>query len=135
MQTVEHCLEDDGLFLLHTIGTNTPDLQADPWTTKYIFPGGYLPLQKQVDTASQGIFIMEDWHNFGIDYDPTLMAWMANIDANREELRQLGYNDRFYRMWRYWLLAAAGSARARRNQLWQMVFSKTGLDEGYTPIR
>ena len=135
MQTVERCLEDDGLFLLHTIGTNTPDLQADPWTIKYIFPGGYLPLQKQIDAASQGIFVMEDWHNFGADYDPTLMAWMANVDANREQITQLGYDERFYRMWRYWLLAAAGSARARRNQLWQMVYSKKGVDNGYLPVR
>jgi len=95
MRTVERCLEDDGLFLLHTIGTNTPDLQADPWTVKYIFPGGMLPLQKQIDAATQGIFIMEDWHNFGTDYDPTLMAWMANIDASREQLEQLGYDDIF----------------------------------------
>ena len=135
MQKVETCLEDDGLFLLHTIGTNTPDLQADPWTVKYIFPGGHLPLQKQIDAASQGIFIMEDWHNFSIDYDPTLMAWMANIDAAREQLEQLGYGDRFYRMWRFWLLSAAGSARARRNQLWQMVYSKKGLDDGYLSVR
>jgi cyclopropane-fatty-acyl-phospholipid synthase len=135
MQTVERCLEDEGLFLLHTIGTNTPDLQADPWTVKYIFPGGYLPLQKQIDAASQGIFIMEDWHNFGADYDPTLMAWMTNVDANREQIRQLGYDERFYRMWRYWLLASAGSARARRNQLWQMVYSKQGLANGYLPVR
>jgi cyclopropane-fatty-acyl-phospholipid synthase len=135
MQTVERCLEDDGLFLLHTIGTNTPDLQADPWTVKYIFPGGMLPLPKQIDAATQGIFIMEDWHNFGTDYDPTLMAWMANIDTYREELEQLGYGDRFYRMWRYWLLSAAGSARARRNQLWQIVYSKKGLDNGYTSVR
>jgi len=95
MRTVERCLEDDGLFLLHTIGTNTPDLQADPWTVKYIFPGGMLPLQKQIDAATQGIFIMEDWHNIGTDYDPTLMAWMANIDASREQLEQLGYDDIF----------------------------------------
>ncbi len=135
MQTVERCLIDDGLFLLHTIGTNTPDLQADPWTIKYIFPGGYLPLQKQIDAAVQGVFIMEDWHNFGADYDPTLMAWMAKVDENREQITQLGYDERFYRMWRYWLLAAAGSARARRNQLWQMVFSKKGVDRGYLPVR
>ena len=135
MQTVERCLEDDGLFLLHTIGTNTPDLQADPWTIKYIFPGGYLPLAKQIDAATQGLFIMEDWHNFGVDYDPTIMAWVANIDAAREQLEKLGYDQRFYRMWTYWLLSAAGSARARRNQLWQMVYSKKGLDGGYLPVR
>jgi len=135
MQTVARCLEDDGLFLLHTIGTNTPDLQADPWTLKYIFPGGYLPLQKQVDAATQGIFIMEDWHNFGVDYDPTIMAWVANVEAARGQLEELGYDERFYRMWTYWLLSAAGSARARRNQLWQVVYSKKGLDGGYLPVR
>ena len=135
MQTVERCLEDDGLFLLHTIGTNTPDLQADPWTLKYIFPGGYLPLAKQIDVAAQGIFIMEDWHNFGVDYDPTIMAWAANVKAKREQIEALGYDNRFFRMWWYWLLSAAGSARARRNQLWQMVYSKKGLEGGYIPVR
>jgi len=135
MQTVERCLQDDGLFLLHTIGTNTPDLQADPWTIKYIFPNGYLPLQKQIDAATQGIFIMEDWHNFGTDYDPTIMAWVANVATHRTRLEELGYDHRFYRMWTYWLLSAAGSARARRNQLWQMVYSKKGLDGGYLPVR
>ncbi len=135
MQTVERCLQDDGLFLLHTIGTNASNLQADPFTIKYIFPGGYLPLQKQVDAASQGVFIMEDWHNLGGDYDPTLMAWIDNIKAARAQLEELGYDKRFYRMWTYWLLSAAGSDRARRNQLWQMVYSKKGLDGGYTPVR
>ncbi len=135
MTTVDRCLEEDGLFLLHTIGTNTPDLQADPWTIKYIFPNGYLPLQKQIDAATQGIFIMEDWHNFGPDYDPTIMAWVDNVKANREQLEKLGYDSRWYRMWTYWLLSAAGSARARRNQLWQIVYSKKGLDGGYLPVR
>ena len=78
---------------------------------------------------------MEDWHNLGGDYDPTLMAWIANIKAAREQLEELGYDNRFYRMWTYWLHTAAGSDRARRNQLWQMVYSKKGLDNGYTPVR
>ena len=135
MGVVERCLKDDGLFLLHTIGTNTPITAVDPWTDRYIFPGGVLPVPKQVDEASQGIFIMEDWHNFGTDYDPTLMAWMHNIDDHRQELERLGYDERFYRMWRFFLLSSAGSARARRNQLWQIVYSKKGLDGGYNAIR
>ena len=135
MQVVNKCLVDDGLFLLHTIGTNTTKTDIDPWTDKYIFPGGVLPVAEQIDEASAGLFIMEDWHNFGADYDPTLMAWMANVDTHRGALRELGYDDHFYRMWRYFLLSSAGSARARRNQLWQIVYSKQGLDGGYISVR
>ncbi len=135
MQTVERCLEDDGLYLLHTIGTNTKSLAVDPWTDKYIFPGGVLPVLQQIAAASEGIFILEDLHNIGTHYDPTLMAWMSNVDNHRDEIRSLGYDERFYRMWRYYLLGAAGSDRARRNQLWQIVFSKKGLDNGYQSIR
>ena len=135
MEVVERCLKDDGLFLLHTIGTNTLALAVDPWTDKYIFPGGVLPVLQQIATAAEGLFILEDLHNFGTHYDPTLMAWMANVDKHRDEIRALGYDERFYRMWRYFLLPAAGSDRARRNQLWQFVYSKRGLDGGYQSIR
>lgn len=135
MQVVRRCLNDDGLQLLHTIGTNTRALSVDPWTNKYIFPGGVLPVLQQLAVASEGLFIMEDLHNMGSHYDPTLMAWMANVDKHREELENLGYEARFFRMWRYYLLGAAGSDRARRNQLWQIVYSKRGLDGGYQSVR
>jgi cyclopropane-fatty-acyl-phospholipid synthase len=135
MQVVERNLKDDGLYLLHTIGTNNKSLAVDPWTNKYIFPGGVLPVLQQISAAAEGVFILEDLHNIGTHYDPTLMAWMANVDKHREEIKHLGYDERFYRMWRYYLLGAAGSDRARRNQLWQIVFSKKGLDGGYESIR
>ncbi|MGB5718209.1 MAG: class I SAM-dependent methyltransferase, partial [Gammaproteobacteria bacterium] len=93
------------------------------------------PVFHQIAAAIEGIFIMEDLHNLGTHYDPTLMAWMANVDKHRDEIRALGYDERFYRMWRYFLLGAAGSDRARRNQLWQIVYSKRGLDGGYASIR
>ena len=135
MKVVEACLADDGLFLLHTIGTNRKADAVDPWGNKYIFPGAVLPLTGQIDAAARGLFVLEDWHNFGTHYDPTLRAWMDNIDRHRAELESLGYDERFYRMWRYWLLTAAGSDRARRNHLWQIVFSKNGVDGGYASIR
>jgi cyclopropane-fatty-acyl-phospholipid synthase len=135
IEVVERNLADDGLYLLHTIGTNTRDLSVDPWTNKYIFPGGVLPVLQQIDVVTEGVFILEDLHNIGTHYDPTLMAWMANVDKHRQELENLGYDERFYRMWRYYLLGAAGSDRARRNQLWQIVYSKKGLDGGYESIR
>ncbi len=135
MTRVRGCLADDGLFLLHTIGTNTPKTSVDPWTDKYIFPGGMLPTQKWVAAAAEGLLVMEDWHNFGVDYDPTLMAWMANVDVHREELANLGYGEDFYRMWRFFLLSSAGSFRARRNHLWQIVYSQRGLSGGYRSVR
>ncbi len=135
MGVVRRCLAEDGLFLLHTIGTNIDATAADPWTDKYIFPGGVLPTPAQMGRAAQGALVLEDWHNFGTDYDPTLMAWMANVDRHWDELEALGYDRRFYRMWRYFLTTAAGSFRARRNQLWQLVYSPGGVDGGYRSVR
>jgi len=135
MQKVRQLLVDDGLFLLHTISTNTTKTSVDPWTDKYIFPGGMLPTLKQLATATEGIFVTEDLHNFGTDYDLTLMAWMANVDANKTALQQAGYDEAFYRMWRFFLLGAAGGFRAHRNHLWQIVYSKRGVDGGYRSVR
>ena len=135
MQVIDRCLLPDGLFLLHTIGANTAKEAIDAWTDKYIFPGGMLPTQQRITRATDGLFVMEDWHNFGVDYDPTLMAWMQNVDTHWSELKKVGYDQRFYRMWRYFLLSSAGAFRARRNQLWQIVYSKKGVKGGYRYIR
>lgn len=126
MQTVANCLKDDGLFLLHTIGDNVTSHSVDPWTGKYIFPNGLLPSIAQIARACENIFIMEDWHNFGVDYDKTLMAWHANFNAHWDRLKG-HYDERFHRMWDYYLLMSAGSFRARHIQLWQIVFSKPGF--------
>ncbi len=123
MQTANRCLKEDGLFLLHTIGGNTSVHTTDSWINKYIFPNSMLPSAKQITEASEGIFVMEDWHNFGPDYDKTLMAWHSNFEKNWKTLAPQ-YGERFYRMWRYYLLACAGTFRARKSQLWQIVFSK-----------
>lgn len=129
-QKVADLLEDDGLFLLHTIGGNIPADRTDPWIDKYIFPNGMIPSSQQISTAFEGYFVLEDWHNFGLDYDKTLMAWHDNFENAWTELKG-HYDERFRRMWKYYLLASAGSFRARENQLWQIVLSKHGLSEGY----
>lgn len=130
MQKVRECLKDDGLFLLHTIGGNQTTKTVDPWINKYIFPNGMIPSMEQISTASNGLFIMENWANFGAYYDKTLMAWHERFEENWDHLKEQ-YDQRFYRMWRYYLLACAGSFRARSNQLWQIVFSKEGILGGY----
>lgn len=134
MKIAHKCLADDGLFLLHTIGSNTTSVMTDPWIAKYIFPNGMLPSIQQIAKASEGLFVMEDWHNFGADYDKTLMAWHSHFNKNWDHLKK-DYDDRFFRMWNYYLLSCAGGFRSRYIQLWQIVFSKNGIEGGYTSIR
>lgn len=134
MKVVQGALSDDGLFLLHTIGGNHSTTNVDPWMGKYIFPNGMIPSIKQIGQSIEGLFVMEDWHNFSADYDRTLMAWFHNFEGNWELLKP-NYDERFHRMWRYYLLLSAGSFRARQIQLWQIVMSKNGVTGGYRPIR
>jgi len=133
-QVARRCLEDDGLALLHCIGSNTSTNHADPWISKYIFPNSMLPSAAQIGAACEGLFVIEDWHNFGADYDPTLMAWRGNFEAAWPRLRD-NYDERFYRMWRFYLSASAAVFRARRNQLWQIVQSPHGVPGGYRALR
>jgi cyclopropane-fatty-acyl-phospholipid synthase len=130
MQKVSDCLHEDGLFLLHTIGNRKTYTTSDAWINKYIFPNGVIPSMLQISRASEGLFIMENWANFGAYYDNTLMAWDANFERNWAHLKTQ-YDETFYRMWRYYLLACAASFRSRSMQLWQIVFSKQGIRGGY----
>jgi len=134
MGVVNNCLKDDGLFLLHTIGGNKSKTSTDAWIHEYIFPNGMIPSMKQISKASEGLFVIEDWHNFGTDYDKTLMAWHKNFNKNWNKIKS-NYDERFKRMWNYYLLSCAGVFRARENQLWQIVFSKNGVKGGYESVR
>lgn len=137
MKAVHKLLRDDGLFLLHTIGGGISEKAGDPWLTKYIFPNGMLPSVPQIGKAIEGLFLLEDWHNFGADYDKTLMAWYENFVSAWPELKASGkYNNRFYRMWEYYLLSMAGAFRSRANtQLWQVMLAKDGTLDGYRSKR
>ncbi|MCT4711666.1 cyclopropane fatty acyl phospholipid synthase [Enterobacteriaceae bacterium H11S18] len=125
---VDRNLKPDGIFLLHTIGSNKTDNNVDPWIDKYIFPNGCLPSVRQIAEASEGHFVMEDWHNFGADYDKTLIAWDERFHASWPEIAD-NYSERFKRMFSYYLNACAGAFRARDIQLWQVVFSR-GVENG-----
>jgi len=133
LQLARACLKDKGLFLLHTIGGNQARKSTDAWINKYIFPGGVIPSAAQLSSALEASWVVEDWHNFGPDYDRTLMAWWRNFEHRWPELRPR-YGDRFYRMWKYYLLSSAGAFRARTLQLWQIVLSKGDI-ASYTPVR
>jgi cyclopropane-fatty-acyl-phospholipid synthase len=133
-ELARRCLVDDGLSLLHTIGAERSTNHTDPWISRYIFPNSMLPSAAQVTQALEGLFVIEDWHNFGADYDRTLMAWRRNVDAAWSRL-PARYDERFRRMWRYYLAASAAGFRARRHQLWQLVLSPRGVRGGYTAVR
>ncbi|RJT18584.1 cyclopropane fatty acyl phospholipid synthase [Buttiauxella izardii] len=127
-KVVDRCLKPGGMFLLHTIGANKSDVNVDPWINKYIFPNGCLPSVKQIATASEPYFVMEDWHNFGADYDLTLMEWHKRFNSFWPEIQD-NYSESFKRMFNYYLMSCAGAFRSRDIQLWQVLFSR-GMDGG-----
>ena len=127
------CLKDEGLFLLHTIGHRRTLNKVDPWIEHYIFPNSILPSSELIAKHSAPAFNLEDWHNFGHDYYRTLMAWQSNLDQKWDTLPH--YDDRFQRMWRYYLMACAGTFNASRNHLWQIVFSKGVIETPYQAVR
>jgi cyclopropane-fatty-acyl-phospholipid synthase len=130
MTVTRRSLKEDGLFVLQTIGGNRSMKKTDPWIRRYIFPNSVLPSAKQLTDAIENLFVLEDWHNFGADYDKTLMHWFQNFNNNWHRLKDK-YDERFYRMWKFYLLTCAGTFRARVNQLWQIVLSPTGTPGGY----
>ena len=134
-EAAHRCLVDDGIFLLHTIGLkSTKFLRAEGFSHKYIFPNGTLPYTEDICKDTEGLFILEDWHNFGYDYSKTLMAWHENFNRNWPKI-SYKYGDRFYRMWNFYLCSASAYFRSRTLQLWQVVLSKNGVSEGYDAPR
>ncbi|GAB3726050.1 cyclopropane fatty acyl phospholipid synthase [Luteimonas pelagia] len=136
---VRRCLRDDagtggGLALLHTIGASRSRRRTDPWIARHVFPNSMLPSAAQLTRALEGRFVVEDWHNFGSDYDLTLRAWRDNIEAAWPRLPPR-YDVRFRRMWRFYLAGSMATFRARRNQLWQLVLSPRGVPGGYVAAR
>ena len=123
-------IKDDGLFMMHTVGSQWSTDTIEPWLEKYIFPGGVIPSMAQIGKAIDGLWSVVDTHNIGPNYDKTLLAWYENFDRNWKKDRT-PEEERFYRLWKYYLLCCAGGFRARVLQVWQFVLSPTGVPEGY----
>ncbi len=130
MKTVYKNLKDKGLFLLHTIGNNVSVRSNDPWIEKYIFPNSMLPSVAQIAKSAENLFIIEDLHSFGIQYDYTLMAWYENFKKSWPKIKDK-YDERFYKKWEYYLLSSAATFRAGTNQVWEIVLSKNGENIAY----
>ncbi len=125
MRVIDRCMVDDGVAFFHTIANNVSRTTATPFSHRYIFPNSVTPSLAQLGKAMEGLFVIEDLHNIGPDYDPTLLAWWANFDRTYHEIAHT-YDRRFYRMWKFYLLASAGASRARDGQLYQVVMTKIG---------
>ncbi|WP_343217571.1 cyclopropane fatty acyl phospholipid synthase [Cloacibacillus sp. An23] len=125
METAHRLLAKDGLFLLHTIAGNTSAINCDRWLNRYIFPNGSLPSAAETASAMEGLFVMEDLHNLGQNYDRTLMCWHENFTKAWPAFAER-YGERFRRMWEYYLLSCAGAFRSRAIQLFQVLMSKDG---------
>jgi len=125
MELADRCLAPHGVSFVHTIASNRARAHIEPWFDKYIFPNSVLPTLSQLIAAMDDIFVPEDVHNIGEDYDRTLLAWWHNFDAAWPRLRA-HYGEAFYRMWKYYLLASAGAFRARAQHLFQIVMTRPG---------
>lgn len=127
-------IKDDGLFMMHTIGSQWSTETIEPWLEKYIFPGGVIPSIAQIGKAIDGLFSVIDVHNIGPHYDRTLVAWYENFDRNWKKDRN-PEEERFYRLWKYYLLCCAGGFRSKVLQVWQFVLSTRGVPDGYVTQR
>ncbi|MEA5470150.1 class I SAM-dependent methyltransferase, partial [Spirulina sp. 06S082] len=134
MEMSRRCLKEDGLFLLHTIGSLKTNMSGENWAMKYIFPNGYLPSLAQISKATEELLVLEDLQNIGHHYYPTFMAYLENFDRHWPKLKEK-YGEEFYRKWKYFLCSIGGSFGARHSQVWQMVFSPNGVLQGYQSIR
>lgn len=134
MEVTRGALKPNGLSLLHCIGGNETVHDTDPWIAKYIFPDGMLPSIRQIGTAIEGLFVMEDWHNFSAYYDNTLLAWRDNVETNWNTIEDK-FDERFRRMWLFYLGSCAATFRARKSQLWQVVLSPNGVRGVYEAPR
>ena len=121
------------MMLHHTIGSTVSKHHTDPFFERYIFPGGVVPSLAQLSAAAEPTWVIEDVHNFGPDYDRTLVAWNANVESSWSDLPT--YDERFRRMWRYYLLSSAAGFRSRTLQLWQVVMRRTGRALRYDAVR
>ncbi|HEX7325499.1 MAG TPA: cyclopropane fatty acyl phospholipid synthase [Rhodanobacteraceae bacterium] len=136
-EVVRRCLKPDGLFMLYCIGTNATPSKPDPWIEKYVFPNSMVPAASQVTPALENLFVVEAWENFGVDYDKTLMAWIANFNAAWPQLSAANprYDERFRRMWLFYLASSAATFRTRRDQLWELTLSPDGVAGGFRTPR
>jgi len=134
---VHRAIKDDGMFLLHTIGNSSRTTVGDPWMEKYIFRNSMLPAMSQLADAFEGVFVVQDWENYGHYYAPTLAAWQNNFETNWPQIEAIEtehrFDEKFRRMFNYYFLSCKAGFETDHINLWQIVMTKEGLDSMVYP--
>jgi cyclopropane-fatty-acyl-phospholipid synthase len=121
---VKDLLTDDGVCLLHSIGRMEAAGATSPWLRKYIFPGGYTPALSEVLAAVERVGLWAtDMEILRLHYAKTLREWRRRFSANRDEIRRL-YDDRFCRMWEFYLVGCEVAFRYMRQMVMQLQLTK-----------
>lgn len=124
-------LADDGMMVLHSIGRSEGPGITNPWIAKYIFPGGYIPALSEVLPAIERAgLLVNDVEVLRLHYAETLKAWRERFLARREEAAKL-YDERFVRMWEFYLASSEMSFRKQSMMVFQIQLSKR---QGVVPI-
>jgi len=125
MEIMHRCLIPGGVLLIETVGSRVSRTNCEPWTNKYIFPGGMIPSLEQLDHSFAGLFHRVRMSEFGLSYVPTLRAWHRNLLAAWPGLES-HYGESVRLMFEYFFLSCAGAFRARDLLHWHILVSKTG---------
>ena len=120
MQVMRRCLHPGGRFLLDTIGGFKSTNHINPWIQKYIFPNSMIPSRAQIEHAIEGIFTVRGWQSIGANYERTLLAWRANFERSWSRIAS-HYDERFHRMWDFYLSGSAAAFRAQKLDVWQVL--------------
>lgn len=136
-KTVRSCLRSSGLFVLQAISTEIFTLSSPPaidqymaWLTKYIFPNGYIPKQRELSDQNITGLVLEDMHNLSTNYEKTLSAWRDNFVQAWPQLCSK-FDERFRRIWLFYLSGCMAFFRTRQVQVYQIVYSNSGQAGGY----
>ena len=117
-------LTEDGVMLLHSIGRMEPPGGTNPWLRKYIFPGGYTPALSEVFAAAERVGLwVTDVEVLRLHYAATLREWRRRFESNRDKIRAI-YDERFCRMWEFYLVGCELSFRHLGQMVFQMQLSR-----------
>ena len=117
-------LKESGIFLLHTIGQKSEPSATSPWIRKYIFPGGYIPSMSEIiKVCEKQKIIISDIEILRLHYAHTLSRWYRNTMENKEKIIKM-FDERFFRMWEFYLLASKYSFINMGNVVFQIQISK-----------